>query len=241
MTLNQNRGGFVAKRVHPKADFDLLSAYNSEIDTGITMSKDFSQYNDAEIWQAFKGGDEEAFKCIYDRYAFQLHSYGRHVAKDRELVEDCIHDLFVYLHEHRSTLGETDSIKYYLFRSLRRRIYETAKQQNKADSEAADDLQKQNLGFTPSPETELIEGQSVQLRDFYLSEAIGQLPKRQREALHLLYYEGLTYKEVASVMSLEVRTVYNQVHSAIELLKKKFHEPPLYIIFLGLSSLFLLG
>lgn len=193
------------------------------------MKQDYANYTEAALWHAFKKGNDEAYAFIYRTYAPQLYNYGRHLSKDQPLVEDCLHDLFVHLYQHRSTLGETDSIKFYLFRSLRRRIAESAQQQGKFTDSTEEDGYRYT-GVTPSPESLLIEDQSGQFQQQYLQEAMEQLPKRQRESLYLLYYNNLSYQEVAAIMSLEVRTVYNQVHNALNALKKHLSKFPLHLL-----------
>ena len=193
------------------------------------MSKNFSGYADTALWQAFINGDEDAFEYIYNQYAPLLYNYGRHILKNRQLVEDCIHDLFVYLHQHRSALGPTTSIKYYLFRSLRRRIAE-----NMATfgiySEEPDTAEGYNFEIISSPESQLIEYQSALFQHDELIRAMNLLPKRQREVLYLLYFNEMSYKEVASIMSLEMRTVYNQVHNALQTLKKHLNKSQIFLL-----------
>ena len=193
------------------------------------MSKDFSGYTDTALWQAFLDGDEDAFERIYNQYAPLLYNYGRHMLKNRQLVEDCIHDLFVYLHQHRSTLGTTTSIKYYLFRSLRRRIAENIATYG-IYSEEPDTAEGYNFEIISSPESQLIEYQSALFQHDELIKAMNLLPKRQREVLYLLYFNEMSYKEVASIMSLEMRTVYNQVHNALQTLKSHLNKSHIFLL-----------
>jgi RNA polymerase sigma factor (sigma-70 family) len=186
------------------------------------MEKNFADYTDAQIWQAFRDGNEEAFAYIYTSNAPLLYNYGRHMVNDPHLIEDCLHDLFVHIHTNRKTLGPTDAIKFYLFRSLRRRVTESVRRQLNYSKEVSPE-QDYNFEVVLSPEQQIISDQSNFLQDSQLTEALNLLPKRQREALYLLYYNGLSYKEIAVIMDAEVRTVYNQVHNALNNLKKHFH------------------
>jgi RNA polymerase sigma factor (sigma-70 family) len=200
------------------------------------MGKIITIISDAEIWTAFKKGEEQAYEYIYKKYAPILLNYGQHLVKDRQLVEDCLHDLFVQLYEHRATLGDTDSIKFYLICSLRRKIAEAVAHQKKYGNEVNLD-QGEGFEIMSSPETQLINDTSVLLRDGSLQVAINQLPKRQREALYLLYFNQLSYPEIAAIMSLEIRTVYNQVHNALENLKKNHLIKPILASFLSILFL----
>lgn len=48
-------------------------------------------------WQKFIDGDIESFQKIYTTYVDDLFDYGMNICGDKELVLDCIHDLFVRL------------------------------------------------------------------------------------------------------------------------------------------------
>ncbi len=68
------------------------------------------------------GGSRAAYTHIYVTYAPVLYNYGYKIAPDRSLIEDCIQDLFEHLLRSRSNLSPTDSIKFYLFKAMRRQI-----------------------------------------------------------------------------------------------------------------------
>jgi RNA polymerase sigma factor (sigma-70 family) len=191
----------------------------------------FSSYSDTEVWNLFKAGSDEAYEYIYRRHSAELFSYGLYIANNRLLVEDCIHDLFVYLFQHRASLGETNTIKYYLFKSLRRRILETLESRNKV-SEQRDDFAYTVSETASSPEEKIIEAETSASRHKHLMEAIMDLPKRQREIIFLLYFSNLSYPEIAEIMGLNIRTVYNQVHTAIQTLRKQLSRSRLLPVFL---------
>lgn len=183
----------------------------------------YSSSTDLEIWQAFKAGDDLAYEYIYHRHARELLSYGFHIANDRQLIEDCVHDLFVYLFQHRATLGDTNAIKYYLFKSLRRRVVEVLEKQSKLAQEthAVADLYHNHELATAPEEVNIIKAESHLAQNRRLTEAIEKLPARQKEAIYLLYFSNLEYEEIAAIMSLSIRTVYNQIHTALQTLRRE--------------------
>jgi len=78
--------------------------------------------NDSRIWDEFRSGNESSFIYIYQNYFDKLYNYGLRITKDEDLVKDAIQDLFIELRKKRSHLGKTDSIKFYLFKCLKRKI-----------------------------------------------------------------------------------------------------------------------
>ncbi len=84
--------------------------------------------NEAEIWLKFKDGDEEAFIWIYRTYFETLYNYAGQFDLDFDLVKDQIQELFIYIRKRRAQLADVKSIKFYLFKSLRRRLLAYKKQ-----------------------------------------------------------------------------------------------------------------
>jgi RNA polymerase sigma factor (sigma-70 family) len=174
--------------------------------------------NDAQLWQAFKSGDRAAFDLVYQRHVRGLYNYGFNLCHQASLTEDAIQDLFVYLYDHRNTLGPTDNIQFYLFRSLRRRL---AKSQQRKDVLEADGYQFDQAQFICADiSSQLIEDETTRQQQTALRARINDLPKRQREAIFLLYMEGFSYTEVADTMDLEVKSVYNLVNKAVQFLRQ---------------------
>jgi RNA polymerase sigma factor (sigma-70 family) len=177
---------------------------------------------DEALWNSFRGGDEQtherAFERIYATSFRDLYVYGYRIAGSKELAEDCIHDLFVYLYDHRTTLGTTTSIKFYLFRSLRRLIVTALKQRHNLVS--PDELPA-NFEFDVAlpHEAIIVESDAEREAQRALQQMLEALPKRQKEALYLAYYEGFSNSHIAEVMGVEVETVYNLVYRAMTTLK----------------------
>ena len=57
-----------------------------------------------------------------------------------------------------------------------------------------------------------------------LQQIMSQLPKRQREALYLRYYENLTYEEIADVMGLRRQAVANYLQYGIQKLRDYWQQ-----------------
>jgi RNA polymerase sigma factor (sigma-70 family) len=185
----------------------------------MSMKEYYASSNDGEIWTAFKQGCDHAFAHIYQRYSSMLFSYGMHIAPDQDQVKDCLQGLFVDLWDSRENLGDTNSIKYYLFKCLKRRIVGEILAQKKYQSmeELSGDY---DFEMVFPHECHLVLEQAHQEENAHLLQAIGKLTKRQKEAIYLLYYSKLSHQEVASVMAVKVTAVYNLVYHALISLKK---------------------
>jgi RNA polymerase sigma factor (sigma-70 family) len=176
----------------------------------------FAALPDKEIWDLYKRGDGKAFSFIYQSYASSLFAYGMKVLPEKDVVKDCIQDLFVELWLYRGTVGVTDSIKYYLFRSLRRKIGHQLTRSSRF-MPAGEDLN--HYGTSDSHELHLIADQDLFEQREKLDLLLNTLTRRQREALYLKFFSEMTYEEIASLMSISSQAVYNLVSKALKELK----------------------
>ncbi|MDN5202114.1 sigma-70 family RNA polymerase sigma factor [Fulvivirgaceae bacterium BMA10] len=173
---------------------------------------------DVEVWKSFKGGDEQAFNFLYRKYVQQLFNYGCQFSRDKEFVKDCIQDLFIYLRRQRSKLGDTSSIKAYLFKSLRRDVLRKIKKEKKRQIEPLGNYQDFEISL--SPETKLIHGQLIEEKRNHLEKALAKLSVKQREAIILYYYENLGYKEIAEILEMKmVKSARKLVYRAMDTLR----------------------
>jgi RNA polymerase sigma factor (sigma-70 family) len=179
--------------------------------------------DDVMLWHAFRSGDEKAFITVFDRFSPAMFNYGCKISPEREVVKDAVQDLFIDIWQSRKRLGDTDSIKFYLFKSLRRKLLRIkAKQRNPPPgSFCADD----NPETTPSHELVLIDEQKVLEKKQKVMNMLNQLSKRQQEVLFLRYFEELNCDQIAAVMSIGKQAVYNLIYHALEELKKANASP----------------
>ena len=60
----------------------------------LAATSPYHQECDEVIWNAFRNNKKEAFTVIYYRFCNILLQRGLQVSSDRELVKDCMHELF---------------------------------------------------------------------------------------------------------------------------------------------------
>lgn len=182
--------------------------------------------NDQRLWDQLRNGDQTALKKIYDNHIDDLLQYGSRFCRARELVEDCVHDLFIYLWQHRDKIGKTDSIKRYLLVALRRSIIKQLKKESTIESEAS-------VPFDASLSIEdiWIDHEDNIERSKALSEAFKKLSDRQKEVLYLRFYQEMPYESICEVMNINYQSVRNLIYASVQVMRK---------IMVALISLFFL-
>ena len=72
-----------------------------------------------------------------------------------------------------------------------------------------------------SAEALIEKGEEQDAQNEKLRRCLVTLTKRQREAIFLRFYNDLSYSDVASVMELQVDSVYNIISKAIDSMRHK--------------------
>ena len=179
------------------------------------MGNEAQMTSDFQLWNEFVAGDDQAFRSIYDQNVQSLFKFGQHFSKDRDLIQDCIHDLFIDLYRYRSRLRSTNNIKSYLFLSLKRKIIKVLEQNGKFLS-----LESDNLLFTYRLFDDIGEDNSLKSERFeLLDKAMSELGNRQREAIYLRYVVGLSYDDLAEILNLNYQSARNLIYRGIEKLR----------------------
>ncbi len=173
---------------------------------------------ESQLWQKFKRGDEEAFSRIYHDHYNLLFNYLNKICGNESLSHDCIQDIFLKLWKDRKKLGEVKSIRFYLLASVRRDILRKIKKSRSQD-ERKNEIAYEQPEIMFSEEEIVIHRENSDEQKRQIAEVLNALPKRQKEAVYLKYYEDLSYEEVAAVMNLNYQSVVNLIYKAFKVLR----------------------
>lgn len=182
--------------------------------------------DDLTLWQEFSEGNELAYERIYHRYVNKLYRYAYVVVKDKSLAEDVIHDVFTDLWSSRKKLGKVRSVRLYLFASVKRRSLRRLKREN-AFSDFDVVSVKPSYGITASFLDELMDVQQKASVAAKVRKCLSGLSNRQREIIYLRFYQNLSYEEIAQLLQLDQKYIYNLASKAFGVLRKSI--PPLFI------------
>lgn len=181
---------------------------------------------DKLFWRRIQQGEEEAFRQLYEQYADLLYGYGMKIAGDDALVTEAIQSLFVYIFEKRETCAVPQSIPAYLCVSLRHMIVNELKKENSGLLRSLEDVDANEYPFELEIdiETAIIRSELEKEQLEMLQNELNALTKQQREVLYLKYYKKMDSEEIARVMGLTPRTVYNTTHMAITRLRERLSK-----------------
>jgi len=212
----------VALAVGTQSDSKLMGESNFKV-IAKTSSKEIEHHSspgvDLEtLWEKVCSGNEEALGKLFGDMFDSLYSYGYRIIPESEDVRDAIQEVFFQLWKYRENLSVPDSVRAYLFTSLRHELLNKKKATsrrseicNKYLVEEFDALINYNSW------EEILDLDNQESRE--LKNAIENLTPRQREAIYLKYFEGLSTDELSEILQMRAQSVYNLVLKAINNLR----------------------
>ncbi len=161
-------------------------------------------------------GDRAAFEALFRLHYRPLCGFAMGYLKDADKAEDLVQDLFFRLWLDREKVNVSTSVKAYLYASVRNRCLNAMKSGAKvrALNEEVDD----HIHEEERSEDEHTE------RIARVQAAIEALPEERRKVFKLSRYEGLKYHEIAERLGISVKTVENQMGSALKTLRTELAD-----------------
>lgn len=170
-----------------------------------------------ELLRRYQNGDNTAFDRLYNLYLPMLVNYGHCLTRDKELLEDCIHDVFIKL-LNRSSKTAMKCISSYLIISLRNRIVDEYRHDSFTIDTPVEECSLRR--YTDSVDADYIKDETAKVKLNALDSMLSTLTPRQRMAFQLYYLEEKKYGEVCKIMNLNYPSVRNLVHRGMLRLRK---------------------
>ena len=171
---------------------------------------------DAALMVAFQGGDERAFRSLFEKHGRAMVSFCHHFVRDQARAEELAQDVFLKLHRSAARYQPTARFKTFLYRIASNHCLNELRRGEYAGRRAAQDREL----APPDPDT--LPAGTATPEDHTVARALGgaveallaRLPEKQRAAFVLARLEGLPYDEIAAVLETTVPAVKSQVHRA---------------------------
>jgi RNA polymerase sigma factor (sigma-70 family) len=181
-----------------------------------------------EVWTRVGSGDQDAYGQLYVFYYRRLYNYGRKMTTDIALLEDALQETLVAVWTGRERLHMVQKPHSYLLQTFRFILFRKLRQDRKVQS-----LDNVEPGEPDFGREEMLIRRDLQADQRQrLGQALQNLTSRQREAIFLRFYEGLSYEEVAGIMSISVKATYKLMSRALLQLKETLSLPVLTILLL---------
>jgi RNA polymerase sigma-70 factor (ECF subfamily) len=169
---------------------------------------------DAELMLTFCRGQEDAFVELYRRYRDRIVAFCKRIVGTDAQAEEAAQDVFIKLYRAREGYTQRSRFSTFIYRiaanhclNLQGRVENKVVQRGIDVDARASPLSSQRAA---APHAAL---EQEELRE-QLARALATLPDRQRTALVLVHYEGLSYEEAAEAIDVTQSALKSLIHRA---------------------------
>ncbi len=163
-----------------------------------------------------QAGDLSKMGLLYERYNRDLFAYFFRCCGDQNKSEDLVHSVFVRIIKYAHNFEGHGQFNYWLFATARNVWFD---EHRKKEPVKKSDSWDQNIHDTEtvhSPEDVMQKKE----RKHLLKKAMMMLSPEKREAIELSRFQGLKYKEIASIANCTENAIKSRVQRGIIELKE---------------------
>jgi RNA polymerase sigma-70 factor (ECF subfamily) len=152
-------------------------------------------------------------EAVWETFHTPLQQFIRRRIADESTAEDVLQDVFLKIHQHVDTLRDVKKLESWIYQITRNAIIDTYREHRPMTT-----LEAQEVLDLPEdlPDDDVVSELLPCVRAMVRS-----LPERDRQALVLTEYQGLTQKELAERMGLSFSGAKSRVQRAREKLKQR--------------------
>lgn len=163
-----------------------------------------------------QNGDKDGFEALYRFYYPRLLKLAFRYNSSKVVAEDLVHNVFHNIWKNRNSIKKNGKLRAYLYTSVRN---QSLKYLNRDESQKYTIIN--DLSFLESKETTPLERIGGKEFEKAVEKAINKLPDKRREVFLMSRNDNLTYKEIAEVLDISVKTVETQMSRSLKHLRKE--------------------
>ena len=177
-------------------------------------------------------GDRALFESLIRRYEREIYSYLRRYIGNAEMAEDAFQGTFLQVHLKCHQFDSDRRFRPWLYaiatnqaidvqrRNKRHRMVSLDRSSSAEKDDRGNSWSEKLVGDSPDPLMAASNGENSQ----WVNESVESLGESMQQVIHLVYYQGLKYREAADVLGIPVGTVKSRLHAAVQRLGLLWEE-----------------
>ena len=164
--------------------------------------------SDEQLMAAYVGGDAQAFRALFDRYAAQLYRLVRRRVGSDEDARDLVQQALLQMHRARNDFRPDSRVRPWLFTIAVNLVREHYRKRGRRREQALEHEAALPADGAQTPGA-LDESRERSAR---VRTALDHLPAQQREVIELHWFEQSPYEEIAAIVGASVAAVRVRAH-----------------------------
>jgi RNA polymerase sigma-70 factor (ECF subfamily) len=168
---------------------------------------DLSEARDRELLSRVAGGDEDAFRGLFDRYATTAKALALRVIRQPHLAEEIVQEAFLAVWRNPSGYdGSRGSVKSWLMATVHHRAVDLVRREESQRRRVAAAM-PEAIEEQADHADDVVEAIGLPQERRIVRAALESLPDGQREVLEMMYFDGRSQAQIAERTGLPLGTV----------------------------------
>ncbi|HZK35014.1 MAG TPA: RNA polymerase sigma factor [Bacillota bacterium] len=187
-------------------------------------------HEDLLLVEAIKAGRTDRFEELVDKYKNKVHNMACHMTESLHEGQDLAQEIFLLIYKNIHGFKGNSSLSTWIYRVALNRCldwqrankhkkkyaYNPFTNEDNADNDIINRLPEKK----PGPEDQVIKSEEYQR----LYGAINGLSEKYKKVIVLYHFQQMSYKEIAEVLDLPLKTVETQLYRGKQRLRKMLTE-----------------
>lgn len=161
-----------------------------------------------------------------------LFRYGHRFTLDKELIKDCIQEVFTGLYNKREQLITPDNIKVYLLVSMKNSLVNALYREDRYTSFDSESVSF-TLGLTV--EEQYVDNEQLSNQQKKIQEILTILTPRQKEIIYYRYIQELSFNEICIMMDMNYQSAQNLIQRSLKKIRDVYGHEGVFLLLLSIS------
>lgn len=188
------------------------------------VDQQFDEADEYLIARYRETNDRTYFEQLIRRYEREIYSYLRRYIGNAELAEDAFQGTFLQVHLKCHQFDMDRRFRPWLYaiatnqaidvqrRNKRHRMVSLDRSSSGEKDDRGMSWSEKLVGDSPDPLRAAAAGENRR----WVNDSVATLGESMQQVVHLVYYQGLKYREAAEALGIPVGTVKSRLHAAVQ-------------------------
>lgn len=200
-----------------------MSSTESSDSTSTPNTPSASSKADLVLVERAQGGDQRAFKELFDKYRQPLYYHILKMVHRDDVIEDLQQEIFLKAFDNIHSYNSGYAFSTWLYRITTNHTIDFLRKKRLKTSSIDDPIKTKDGEMRVDVEDEDASSDDLVMqtqRQLVIRQALDSLPEKYRMVIQYRHMEELSYQEIAELMDLPLGTVKAHIFRARELLYK---------------------
>jgi RNA polymerase sigma factor (sigma-70 family) len=180
---------------------------------------DVGEERDRRLIGRIAGGDRDAFRDLFRRYAPAAMALARRVVRQPHIAEEMVQEAFLSVWKNpRRYDPARGTVRAWLMTTVHHRAVDAVRSEE-AQRRRSEVVESLTDAASEDPAETVVEALGLPEERAAVRRALQDLPQEQRQAIELMYFSGMSQSQIAQRLGLPLGTVKSRTLLAMRRLR----------------------